>query len=58
MLSLITSSKRLFSHRVCSSKQELFEVLEKLYDTCIAKGCDHFDLVIDTDVDYEREDEL
>jgi hypothetical protein len=56
MLSLISSTKRRHRHRVCASKQELFEVLEKLYDTCIEKGCDYFDLVIDTDVDYEQED--
>ena len=56
MLSLISSTKRPHSHRVCTSKQEFFEVLENLYDACIAQGCDHFDLTIDTDVDYEQED--
>ena len=56
MLSLISSTNKPHVHRVCISKEEFFDTLNKLYDTCIAKGCDHFDLVIDTDVEYEQED--
>lgn len=58
MLSLISSVKKPNTHRVCTNKEVLFAVLNKIYDDCVAKGCDHFDIVIDTNINYEQEDEL
>lgn len=55
MLSLISSINKPHVHRVCASKEEFFEVLNKIYDTCVAKGCDHFDLIIDTNTGYEED---
>lgn len=56
MLSLVSDVKKPYKHRVCSSKKELFDALNKIYDTCMAKGCEHFDLIVNTDIDYEQED--
>ena len=55
MLSLISDIKKPYTQCVCSSKKELFDKLNAIYNVCIEKGCDHFDLIINTDVDYEQE---
>ena len=55
MLSLVSDIKKPYTQRVCSSKKELFDALSAIYDTCIEKGCDHFDLIVNTDIDYEQE---
>ena len=55
MLSLISSTIKSNTHRVCNNKEVLFAVLDKIYDDCIAKGCEHFDLIIDTDINYEQD---
>lgn len=55
MLSLISDIKKSYTHRVCSSKKELFDKLNAIYDICIEQGCDHFDIIINTDIDYEQE---
>lgn len=55
MLSLVSDIKKPYKHRVCSSKKELFDTLTYIYNICIEKGCEHFDLIINTDIDYEQE---
>lgn len=55
MLSFITMIDQQHSHRVVRSKEEMLEVISKLYDEHLKNGCTHFDLLVDTDINKEEE---
>ena len=55
MISFITMHDKLHSHRVVRSKDEMLEVISKMYDEYLKNGCTHFDLIVDADVKKEEE---
>jgi hypothetical protein len=57
MISFITMIDRQHSHRVVRSKEEMLEVVSKMYDLATKNGCTHFDLIVDTDVNCEKENQ-
>ena len=49
MISFVTMADAMHSHNVVNSKEEMLELISKLYDRCVTDGCTYFDLVVNTD---------